>query len=178
MAKLATSLVNLRKEIDVHWPNRDRRTDGWYANPRDRISYGHNPDLFGNVHAIDVDKDGINPDWIVSHIYRKGGVLWYVIWNRKIWSVDYGWKPRAYYGKSPHTDHMHIEIKHTPGARGYRGSWGVKAGGASTIGTAPGSGTEWGTADYLAQVELSGNLIKRAGDYAFGFADSIRNIRK
>lgn len=132
---LAPSLNNLFNEIDARWPNRDRRTDGWYTNSRK--SYGHNREERGLVHAIDVDDDGIDENFIIDHIYRGRSVLWYVIWNRTIWSNTYGFRPRRYTGPNPHTDHMHIEIYHTTTAERYSGHWGI-APGRSGMGRAPG----------------------------------------
>lgn len=125
MAKLAPSLHRLFAEIDTVWPRRDRRTDGWYASPNDRISKGHNPGHNGYSHAIDVDKDGINQTLLIQRLIRTEGILWYVIWNRTLYSDTYNWVPRKYTGKNPHTDHLHIEIYHTNKAEQYAGKWGV-----------------------------------------------------
>lgn len=125
VAYLAPSLRRLFNEIDATWPHRDRRTDGWIRWPKDGISKGHNPDSKGAVHAIDVDRDGIAPDWIVANIRKSSGVLWYIIWNRTLYSNTYGWKPRRYTGDNPHTDHMHIEIYQTSAAENYSGSWNI-----------------------------------------------------
>jgi hypothetical protein len=126
--KLAPSLKNLFSEIDAVWPRRDRRTDGWYASPSVRKTKGHNPGHNGYSHAIDVDRDGINPTLLINRIKKDGGILWYVIWSRTLYSNTYGWKPRPYTGKNPHTDHLHIEIYQTDKAESYRGRWGVDLG--------------------------------------------------
>lgn len=123
--KLSPSLRNLFGEIDRVWPHRDRRTDGWYASVDDRISKGHNPGRGGFTHAIDVDKDGIDQMLLINRLKKSGGVLWYVIWNRKLYSNTYDWIPRPYNGKNPHTDHLHIEVYHTIAAENYAGKWGV-----------------------------------------------------
>lgn len=123
--KLAPSLRNLFGEIDRVWPRRDRRTDGWYASVDDRISKGHNPGRGGITHAIDVDKDGIDQMLLINRLKKSGDVLWYVIWNRKLYSNTYDWVPQPYNGKNPHTDHLHIEIYQTIAAENYAGKWGV-----------------------------------------------------
>lgn len=148
MAFLAPSLRGLFQELDSTWPHRDRRTDGWIRWPKDGISKGHNPDSKGCVHAIDVDKDGIDPMWIVRNIRKPSGVLWYIIWNRKLYSNTYGWVERAYTGSNPHTDHMHIEIYQTYAAENYNGSWniGVQQG----IGT-PGGGSSPGFPEPISE---------------------------
>ena len=120
---LATSLDNLFNEIDARWPNRDRRTDGWFTDQRE--TYGHNRTERGLCHAIDVDDDGIDEDFIMSHLYRGGDVLWYWIWDRKLYSRKRDFEPVAYTGPSAHTDHMHIEIHHTVKAENYSGPWGI-----------------------------------------------------
>lgn len=125
MGVLAPSLKRLFPELDKRWPNRDHRTDGWYADPKVRTSKGHNPGHKGYSHAIDVDKDGINPSWIIDHITKDDKVLWYIIWNRTLYSNTYNWKPRPYTGSNPHTDHMHIEIYQTDYAEQWKGSWGI-----------------------------------------------------
>lgn len=179
MAYLVQSLVNLRAEIDRGWPNRDRRTDGWYADPKVRISYGHNPDGKGAVHAIDVDKDGINPDWIIDHIFRGSGALWYIIWNRGIWDTQRGWRREAYNGSNPHTDHMHIEVFRSAVGENYAGGWNVALTGTQSMGPAPPSGAEWGDADPILPMALTSANLSEAGThgvhYAIGIAD-LRNL--
>lgn len=177
MAYLVTSLVLLRKEIDNRWPNRDRRTDGWLAWPSQRISYGHNPDGKGAVHAIDVDKDGISPSWIINNIRSGGGILWYIIWNRTIWSNTRGFRPIAYTGRNPHTDHMHIEVYRTATAENYRGTWNIWPGATSAVGQAPPSETQWGAADPRAGMTVTGGLLGEAGWSTDTYAKRIRALR-
>lgn len=135
MATLAPSLRRLFNELDATWPNRDRRTDGWYRPVSVGISVGHNPGHNGLVHAIDVDKDGIDQMWIINNIYKHTSVLWYIIWNRGIWSNTWGFTRHNYTGSNPHTDHMHIEIRQTTVAENYAGGWRIgNASGGSIIG--------------------------------------------
>ena len=35
--------------------------------------------------------------------------LYYIIWNKHIWSSTHGWTQRDYDGSNPHTDHCHID---------------------------------------------------------------------
>lgn len=144
MAKkyLAPSLDRLFNEIDSRWPNRDRRTDGWYRSPSVGISVGHNRGARGLVHAIDVDDDGIDENFIMRSIYKGGGVLRYWIWNRQIYHVRDNWQPKPYNGPSPHTDHMHIEINQTVTAENYKGHWGIVSGTGG--GNIPGSDDNFG----------------------------------
>lgn len=188
---LSRSLDNLFNEINARWPNRDRRTDGWFTDGRESV--GHNRGARGLVHAIDVDDDGIDENFIMSHIYKGGGVLRYWIWNRKIYHVRDNWKPRAYTGPSPHTDHMHIEINQTTTAENYSGHWGI-APGQSGFGPAPGNdgglgigGTvqaafqalmNEGGRDYRAELIDLGNWNAYGADIANANANAHRKLRR
>jgi len=177
MPYLVRSLSNLREQIDRAWPYRDRRTDGWLRWPANGKSYGHNPDGKGAVHAIDIDKDGINPQWIVDHIYRGGGVLWYVIWNRQLWSNDYGWKPYAYHGLSPHTDHMHIEVRHTAAGENFTGDWRMPGAPGESMGSAPYPGDAYGDADPVVPMASTAGGISAGGTQAKATAHAVALLR-
>lgn len=189
--KLAPSLIRLFDEIDFRWPNRDHRTDGWYANPKDRISKGHNPGHNGYSHAIDVDDDGIDEMWIINNIRKDDKVLWYIIWYKTLYSNTYNWKPRPYTGSNPHTDHMHIEIYQTDYAEQWTGRWGIKPAGTGTTADTEPSGsstpggtyggdfsTNYGGRDYRGYVTSLGDGFKVHGDYINGSATAMRNLRK
>jgi len=191
MAALAPSLIRLWPELDWRWPNRDHRTDGWYANPKVRTSYGHNPGHNGYSHAIDVDRDGIDPLWVVNHIDKRERVLWYIIWNRTLYSRTYGWKPRPYTGKNPHTDHMHIEIYQTDFAEQWRGQWGIKpirgiptepdvpGGSGGTGGTYNGDfGPDYGGRDYRGHVVNLGKALDTHGVSVDAFGRLIGSLRR
>jgi hypothetical protein len=110
MAFLAPSLVQLRKETNVRWPRRDKKSDGWIGDRRHRLLKSeHNPDSKGCVHAIDIDVDGIDPPVVLATLIRDPRT-WYVIWNRRIYTRSRGFKPRVYRGSNPHTQHMHVSI--------------------------------------------------------------------
>lgn len=173
----APSLVRFLAEVDARWPLRDRRTDGWFRDPHVGISYGHNPDGRGRVHARDVDRDGLNPDWIIDHIRRSDTGLWYIIWDRKLWSMDHNWVPYAYHGKSPHTDHFHIEIRHTEAAWRYAGPWGVAPEPTQVFGEAPTVDRQWGQADPLVEMVDSADSLAAVGDHAYGYGDAIAMLR-
>lgn len=125
MAVLAPSLIRLRNEFDRRWPNRDRRTDGWLCGGNCGAGSQHYPDSKGMVHAIDVDMDGIDWQFVRDHIYKGGGVLWYFIAWRQIWSSTYGFRGRVYTGLNPHTDHMHFSIHLSYNAEQFSGGWGI-----------------------------------------------------
>lgn len=108
---LAPSLVKLRNEINAKWPRRDRGSDGWVGDKAHRARKSqHNPDGKGCVHAIDVDKDGIDVKALLREVIGDGRV-WYVIWNRVMYSRSYGWRARRYTGSNPHDKHVHISIR-------------------------------------------------------------------
>lgn len=178
---LCASLNRLFDEIDAIWPNRDRRTDGWYRAPSTGISLGHNPGHNGLVHAIDVDKDGINPAWIISNIYKGGHVLWYIIWNRTLYSNTYGWNPRAYTGTNPHTDHMHFEVYQETPAENYVAGWGL-AGVTQGFGPAPTGATQgFGPAsawDYRPAVSGTADRVQELADSTNDHAVMLRQLRQ
>lgn len=122
---LAPSLVALRTEINRRWPNRDKASDGALgdASHQARVS-DHNPDWSagGVVRAIDVDKDGIDVQAVLDATIGDQRIH-YVIWDRHIWSVTYGWVKQAYDGADPHTGHVHISIQHTKAAETDTSRW-------------------------------------------------------
>lgn len=126
MAKLAASLVNLRAEINARWPKRDKRSDGWIGDAAHaaRVS-DHNPDSRGIVHAIDVDKDGIDPIFVISRCLRDNWPTKYVIFNRKIWTPANDWRSKTYTGSNPHTGHIHISIKSGVNWESAKWHWGI-----------------------------------------------------
>lgn len=115
---LAPSLIALGNEINARWPKRDTASDGAIgdASHQARVS-DHNPDWSagGVVRAIDVDNNGIDVQQLLDATIRDQRV-WYVIWDRHIYSRTYGWKKQPYTGDDPHTGHLHISIQHTPAA--------------------------------------------------------------
>lgn len=126
MARLAPSLVNLFDEINILWPHRDHRTDGWIGDAAHQATQSdHNPDSRGIVHAIDIDKDGIDPTMVVSAIIDDALPTSYVVWNRQIWSRSRRWVPRAYTGSNPHTDHIHVSIQYGPHWESADWHWGL-----------------------------------------------------
>jgi peptidoglycan hydrolase-like protein with peptidoglycan-binding domain len=125
MAVLAANLAGLRREINAHWPHRDKGSDGWIG---DLVHQGrrsdHNPDDRGVVHAIDVDTDGIDPKLLVRRAI-KHPTTQYVIFNRTIWSRTHGFQARRYTGADPHTGHVHVSGRHGGQFEGDRTGWGL-----------------------------------------------------
>lgn len=174
MPTLSPCLWRLFSEIDARWPHRNHGIDGWYRNPRDGISVGHNPGVRGLVHAIDVDRRGIDPDWIVANIYKGGHILWYMIWNRTLHSRTYGWNPRPYTRPNPHTDHIHIEVYQEVPAEQYAGPWQI-APASEGFGDAPqqgiGAAGDWQYSQYIDSMSTSlAGLALESGWYGDGIA--------
>lgn len=134
---LAPSLVRLRREIDLAWPNRDRTTDGSIGDASHAASVSdHNPNSRGCVDAIDIDKDGINTYYVVGQAIKHPACN-YVIWNRQIWSRSRGFAPVAYNGDSPHTDHIHVSIRQAVDAELSSVGWGISGGTTPTPSPVP-----------------------------------------
>jgi peptidoglycan hydrolase-like protein with peptidoglycan-binding domain len=147
MAQLATNLRTLRAEIDARWPRRDHSSDGWIGDAAHQARRSdHNPDAHGLVHAIDVDKDGIDPRLLVRCAIGHKSVQ-YVIFDRTIWSARNGFKPRRYTGQNPHTGHVHISSRHGEPFVNDKSAWGIANGAAVPVrplvspGNRPGSRT-------------------------------------
>jgi hypothetical protein len=69
MARLVAAGVKLRDQVDERWPNRDTSSDGWIGDTDHRARPSdHNPDAQGWVHAIDIDKDGIDADALADQL--------------------------------------------------------------------------------------------------------------
>jgi peptidoglycan hydrolase-like protein with peptidoglycan-binding domain len=147
MAVLAANLATLRREIDAHWPGRDRRSDGWIGDAAHQAHKSdHNPDARGVVHAIDVDRDGIDPKLLIRRAIQHTTVE-YVIFDHTIWSRSRGFQPRRYTGVNPHTGHVHISGRHGTEFETNRAAWGIAPGPAAVQPAAAGApGTAAGSA--------------------------------
>lgn len=130
--RLATSLEELRDEVNKRWPNRSKVSDGTIGDAAHASrDSDHNPWLNNTVRALDITADGIDAGWYAAHLRKLGAAGdrrltngGYVIWNRRITSPDFKrWTP--YNGANPHTHHVHVSVSRT----GYnnRGSWGIAA---------------------------------------------------
>lgn len=122
---LAASLIALGNEVNAKWPNRDTASDGAIGDASHQARKSdHNPDYSagGVVRAIDVDNGGINVQSLLDATIGDDRV-WYVIWDRHIYSRTYGWKKRPYDGSDPHTGHVHISLNHTKAAESATPRW-------------------------------------------------------
>jgi hypothetical protein len=135
---------SLMAEFDAIAPERDHASDGSIGNLAHAAEVSdHNPDETGSVpihdadhinevHAIDVDSDlrtpGLTMEYVVQFILlrcRSGAEkrLRYIIYNRRIWEADNGWKQRAYTGASAHTEHAHFSFSYTTSLEASTVSW-------------------------------------------------------
>lgn len=173
---MADCLKNLFAEIDAVWPNRDRRTDGWIGDAAHQARESdHNPDSRGIVHAIDIDRDGIDPKYVVEQCISENRPTQYVIYNRTIWSRTKDFKPRAYTGDNPHTDHIHVSIQYGTHWESADWHWGI----ASGV-TGFGGGALAGAADDMRAweglVTSAGDLFATAGTGLRGTADIMQYL--
>jgi len=187
MASLAPSLKGLFATFDFLWPNRNHGIDGWYHAPQAGYPIGHQPGHNGYSHAIDVDVRGINPPWVIDHIARRSDVMYYIIWDIRVWSTSTGWNGHPYQvppGGSKHQDHMHIEIRQTSVAETFGGPWfnsaGAPGGNAGLSPADPGgiAGIEAADPrDFLSDLVITGQQLDWGGWRADDGATSLRQSR-
>jgi len=124
--QLAPVLDQIRGEVLARFPGATVGTIGQRSTPTD-----HEPDASGDVNAIDIMTGrGVNGDAIAAALVARAIAgdpgLRYVIWDRKIWSSTFGWKPRPYTGPDPHSGHVHVSsVDAAPAGRGGWLSGGV-----------------------------------------------------
>lgn len=116
---LARSLVKLTDEVDGLYAPPDWPTvsvgDGWVGDTSHAARKSdHNPDYAsgGVVRAVDIGISGRDDQRILKEVIGDPRVE-YVIHKGAIWSVNYGWRKRAYYGTNPHNHHIHVSLRHT-----------------------------------------------------------------
>jgi hypothetical protein len=141
---LVGCLQELFAEFDRIAPHRDHASDGSIGDTVHQHEVSdHNPDETGSVpihdadhvnevHAIDVDDDlreaGLSMEAVVQFLLgrcRSGAEtrLRYIIYNRRIWQSDSGWKQSAYTGIFPHTEHVHFSASYVTAKEAGTASW-------------------------------------------------------
>lgn len=117
--RLAKSLVVFRDQINLHYPHRDKKSDGWIGDTKHKSQISdHNPwikDVDGTevVSAFDLTHDmkhGVNCALIAERIKHDPRVK-YVIWNGRIYNTGVALVWRTYTGANPHNLHMHVSVK-------------------------------------------------------------------
>ena len=113
--RLANSLIQLRKQVNEAFPDRDKSSDGSIGDAaHSQRASDHNPNAAGVVTASDVDRDfndGHDGRQLVSALVAaRDPRIKYVIFERQI-SVTGDitkWKP--YNGANAHNHHVHISV--------------------------------------------------------------------
>lgn len=141
---LVACLKQLFAEFDAIAPGRGHASDGSIGDTAHQHEVSdHNPDETGSVpihdadhinevHAIDVDVDLRGSDLTMEKVVqfvlgrcRSGAEtrLRYIIYNRRIWEADNGWRQRAYTGASAHTEHAHFSASYDTAREASTASW-------------------------------------------------------
>lgn len=145
-------LLSLRDEFNVISPKRDKGADGTIGDSShtstsdhtpdedSRVLADHDADDKNEVHALDIDSSGPWPAGrsfasIVQDVIAGERAKWldakdmcrlnYVIFDRKIYDKDDDFKPRAYAGSDPHTNHAHFSARYETRAENDTRPWGV-----------------------------------------------------
>ena len=119
---LSNYASTLRTWVNVHYPHRDKTSDGWIGDlaHSHRVS-DHNPDDKGVVRAIDIDADLVPGAKDRSEAARLAETLrldakagrrpiTYIIHAGKICSPKQRWVWRPYTGVNAHMHHIHISF--------------------------------------------------------------------
>ena len=117
--KLSKAAEQLRKEVNLKYPKRDKRSDGWLGDFKHKLRKSdHNPDANGWVRAIDIDADlnkSNGESWRLAETIKAKAVngdkrISYIIHQGRICSSRLNWKWRVYLGSNPHVTHLHISF--------------------------------------------------------------------
>lgn len=130
----APSILKALHQATDLWPNRNKGADGTIGDASHAASESdHNPDSKGCVHAFDLTHDpahGVDTFKLADQLRDRaladpdfGGVIKYIISNRRIFNASISPAWRAYHGSSPHTDHVHVSIRYTDHAENWSGQW-------------------------------------------------------
>jgi hypothetical protein len=117
--KLSKAAEQLRKEVNLKYPKRDKRSDGWLGDSaHSKRKSDHNPDAQGWVRAIDIDADlnkSNKASWELAEAIKAKAVngdkrISYIIHQGRIASSRLNWKWRVYLGSNPHVSHLHVSF--------------------------------------------------------------------
>lgn len=118
MAVLARPLLVLRdRYLNVKWPKRPRRMDGWIGDASHQARRSdHNENKRGRVNALDVDStqppDPATPIHVPTVIAAMimHPSTHYIIHRGRIMDRDDNFMPHKYTGPNPHGKHIHCSI--------------------------------------------------------------------
>lgn len=136
-------LAELRSELNRLCPDRDHASDGTIGDAAHSPGSDHtpdedspllrdrDPDRANEVHALDLDvvlrTPGVTMERVVQHVLalaRAGDQrLTYVIYNRRIWTRNSGWREERYTGDSPHTAHAHFSASYAAAQERRTDTW-------------------------------------------------------
>lgn len=120
----APAITSLQRDLDEAYPKRTK--PDWVLGDADHSARDsdHNPDEGGMVHAIDIRLGGgLDVDAVLRSVIGDPRV-WYVIYNRVIYSRTYDWAPRRYTGANPHDTHIHVSFRYLHTAEQNTSPWG------------------------------------------------------
>jgi Transglycosylase SLT domain len=119
--RVAKSLDRLLAQVNRLAPDRSKASDGAIGDAKHQSRESdHNPwvtdGTIGVVTARDITNDpkhGCSAEQIANSIVAsKDPRIKYVIWDKRICNATVQpWKWRAYKGKNPHTQHVHISVR-------------------------------------------------------------------
>lgn len=180
MAVLVPSLKAVFAEINAVWPGRDKKTDGWIGDKNHCPGTSdHCADSSGWVHAIDIDKDGIDPRHVILRLSEYPLVIRYMNHNRLQYNIknDFVGKPLS---GDPHLGHIHVSIHHTAQARNYIGGFGIS--GAINIhlpGTIPGMPTTGEEVfDFSTHVQYIGSAFASTAQTLGSYSNAFSALRR
>lgn len=117
--RLAKSIETFRRQLNEQFPSRDKVSDGTIGDTaHSQRKSSHNPDARGAVRAMDITHNpqkGIDGNKLLAALLAaKDSRIWYIIFNRKIYNVQYGFRERPYTGANAHAHHLHLSVSDDP----------------------------------------------------------------
>lgn len=117
--RLAASLIQLRKQVNEQFTERDKSSDGSIGDTAHSMRKSdHNPNTKGVVTAIDVDRDfndGHDGRELVSALSAsKDARVKYIIFEKQITVPGDITKWKPYHGANAHNHHIHISASADP----------------------------------------------------------------
>lgn len=118
--RIARALDQMRSQVNLHAPGRNKSADGWIGDAKHAASTSdHNPWVkdgsIGIVTALDITHDpssGVDTWKLADYLRTKRDArIKYVISNGRIFSSTVSaWAWRSYSGSNPHRSHIHVSV--------------------------------------------------------------------